>query len=324
MSRILKFLISVLVYSLVISTQTYGQEYPTKSITLVVPYPPGGPTDNIARIIAAELGIRLKQSVIVLNRGGGGATIGSAAVARAAPDGYTFLLATSDHSTNPIAYPEIPYKTETAFTPVALIATSTLVLIVNRDFKVQSIPELVAFAKANPGMLNYATTTTGGNTHLAAELFSQLAKVKMTQVPYQGGAGAMTDLLGGQVQLMFSAIGSSLPMINDKKVRPLGITTSKVTAAAPELIPIARTLPGFDVGAWYGIVAPSGTPQQIIDRINTEVDSIIRMSSVAQRLVSLGADPAGGSPTAFKSFIHEDIRNWDAIAKLANVSSNLK
>ncbi|MGE0799561.1 MAG: Bug family tripartite tricarboxylate transporter substrate binding protein [Lautropia sp.] len=298
-----------------------AQDYPNRPVTLVVPYPAGGPTDNIGRMIAAELAQRLKNPVVVINRGGAGGTIGSASVARAEPDGYTLLLATSDHSTNPIAYPSIPYNTEEAFVPVALISTSALLLIVNQEFPVRSIADLIAYGKSRPGEIRYATSTIGGNTHLAAELFSQMAGVRMTQVPYQGGAASMTDLIGGQVQVMFSAMGSSLPMVESGKVRALGVTTAKPTAVAPDLPPIATTLPGFDVGAWYGIVAPRGTPRAIVEQLNRQVNEIARTPEFGARLRKFGSDAAQGSADEFGEFIRQDVRRWADVAKRANFVS---
>jgi tripartite-type tricarboxylate transporter receptor subunit TctC len=292
-------------------------QYPDRPVNLIVPYPPGGPTDTMARIVGAELGTAIGQSVIVLNKPGAAGAIGTQMVARAAPDGYTLLQATSDFSTNPSTYAHLPYDTEKDFTAVGLQASSTLVLLVSPTIPVKTISELVAYAKEKNIDFSCATSVIGGNTYLASILFKQRTGIKITEIPYQGGAPALTDLMAGRVPLMFSPILPALPLIADGTVRALGVTTAKRTAAAPDIPPIADTLPGIDLWAWYGCVAPAKTPPEVVSFLSKHIDEIVHRPAIADRLVKLGCDPGGGTPAAFQSFIHDDIGKWATIAKAA-------
>lgn len=289
--------------------------YPTRPVTLIVPYPPGGPTDALARIVGAELNTLLGQNLVVLNKPGAASVIGTQMAGLAEPDGYTLLEAASDFSTNPSTFVQLPYDTEKDFIPIGLIATTTLVLLASPSIPVKTIGELVAYAKANNSDFNCATSVLGGNTYLASLLFKQQTGIKITEIPYQGGGPAITDLMGGRVPLMFSPILPALQLIADNKVQALGVTTAKRTTAAPDIPTIAETLPGFDLGGWYGIVAPAKTPQDIITMLNKHIDEIVHRPAIAERLLKLGCEPGGGTPADFQKFIREDTRKWATIVK---------
>ncbi|HEY4137833.1 MAG TPA: tripartite tricarboxylate transporter substrate binding protein, partial [Casimicrobiaceae bacterium] len=266
-------LAAAVAFGVVVAPFATGQStYPTKPVRLVVPFPAAGTTDIIARATAQKLSEAWGQQVIVDNRPGAAGNIGSELVAKSAPDGYTLLMGTvGTHAINPSLYAKMPYDHVKDFAPVILVAGVPNVLVVNPELPVKSVPELIAYAKANPGKLNFASSGSGTSIHLSGELFKAMTGVQMTHVPYKGSAPALTDLVGGQVQLMFDNLPSSLAFIKAGKLRAIAVTSKARAAALPDVPTVAESIPGFEASSWFGILAPAGTPPDIIARINGEV-----------------------------------------------------
>jgi len=291
--------------------------YPTKAIRLVVPFPPGGATDILARNVAQKLTETWGQSVVVDNRPGAGGNIGSELVAKSAPDGYTLEMGTvGTHAINASLYSKMPYDHVKDFAPIILVAGVPNVLVVNPSLPVNSVQELIAYAKANPGKLNFASSGPGTSIHLSGELFKVMAGVQMTHVPYKGSAPALQDLLGGQVQLMFDNLPPSLPQIKAGKLRPLAVTSLTRAPALPDIPTIAESgLPGFEASSWFGILAPTGTPPAIIAKVNAEVAKWLASPEGKEKLVAIGANGAGGSPEDFARHIQAETAKWAKVVK---------
>ncbi len=291
--------------------------YPTKAIRLVVPFPPGGATDILARNVAQKLSETWGQSVVVDNRPGAGGNIGSELVAKAAPDGYTLEMGTvGTHAINASLYSKMPYDHVKDFAPIILVAGVPNVLVVNPSLPVNSVQELIAYAKANPGKLNFASSGPGTSIHLSGELFKVMAGVQMTHVPYKGSAPALQDLLGGQVQLMFDNLPPSLPQIKGGKLRALAVTSLTRAPALPDVPTIAESgLPGFEASSWFGILAPAGTPPAIIAKVNAEVAKWLASPEGKDKLVAIGANAGGGSPEDFARHIQAETAKWAKVVK---------
>ena len=291
--------------------------YPGKPVRLVVPFPAGGTTDILARAAAQKLSEAWGQQVIVDNRPGAGGNIGAELVAKAAPDGYTLLMGTvGTHAINASLYSKLPYDPVKDFAPVILVAGVPNVLVVNPSLPVNSVPELIAYAKANPGALNFASSGSGTSIHLSGELFKTLTGVQMTHVPYKGSAPALTDLMGGQVQLMFDNLPSSLGFIKAGKLRALAVTSSARAAALPDVPALAEAgVPGFEASSWFGILAPAGTPRDIILRINGEVAKWLASPEAREKLAGQGAIAAGGTPEDFARHINAEMAKWAKVVK---------
>ncbi|MEO8305601.1 MAG: tripartite tricarboxylate transporter substrate binding protein [Betaproteobacteria bacterium] len=291
--------------------------YPTKPIRLVVPFPPGGATDIMARAVAQKLTEAWGQGVVVDNRPGAGGNIGSELVAKAAPDGYTLEMGTvGTHAINSSLYAKMPYDHVKDFAPVVLVAAVPNVLVVNPAVPVNSVQELIAYAKANPGKLNFASSGAGTSIHLSGELFKVMAGVQMTHVPYKGSAPALQDLLGGQVQLMFDNLPPSLPQIKAGKLRALAVTTPSRSPALPDVPTIAESgLPGFDASSWFGVLAPAGTPPAIIAKLNAEIAKWLASPEAKEKLASVGANAAGGTPEDFARHIQMETAKWAKVVK---------
>ena len=298
-----------------------AQDYPSRPVRMVVPYPPGGANDIIARLLSPSLTRQLGQNVIVDNRGGGNTLIGSEIVATSAPNGYTLLVVAAGHAVNPALYKKLPYDTARDFVPVALFGDGAYVFVAHPGAGVSSVPELIAQAKARPGQVNYASSSTGNLTHLAAELFNALAGIKMLHVPYKGGNPAMADLLAGRVNVFFSTVAVARPHLQSGKIRALGVTTPKRTPALPDVPPIAESgLPGYAVSGWYGLVAPRGTPKTAIDRLHGVTRAALRQPDIRERLLGVGVEAAEASPAEFGRRIDSDIAKWIRVAKPLNIS----
>jgi tripartite-type tricarboxylate transporter receptor subunit TctC len=295
----------------------WAQDYPTKPIRIVVPFPPGGATDLLARAVAQRLTEKWGQAVIVDNRPGAGGNIGSELVAKAAPDGYTLEMGTvGTHAINASLYAKMPYDHVKDFVPIVLVAAVPNVLVVNPSLPVKSVQELIAYAKANPGKLNFASSGNGTSIHLSGELFKVMAGVQMTHVPYKGSAPALQDLIAGQVQLMFDNLPPSLPQIKAGKLRALAVTTAKRSPALPDLPTIAESgLPGFESSSWFGLLAPAGTPQPIVAKLNAEVNAWLATPEAKEKLLASGANPAGGSPEDFAKHIAAETAKWQKVVK---------
>jgi len=297
-----------------------ADSYPDKVIKIVVPYPPGGFNDTLARIASMHLQRTLKQSVVVENRAGGGTIIGTQAVATAPADGYTLLIAAFPFATNPLVYPTLPYDTRKAFAPVLLAGRSPLVLVVPASSPFMSVADAVKAAKQRPGMLNYGTAGVASSNHLTMELFCEVAGVRMNHVPYRGGSPAMADLAGGQLDLSFDLLPNALPLIQSGKLRALGVSDVNRAPALPDVPTIAQALGvPFDVVTWHGIVVHQGTSPKIVARLNEELNAMLRLAEVKSAFERQGVMPAGGSPAEFGEFIDRQTMLYKRIVQKNNI-----
>jgi tripartite-type tricarboxylate transporter receptor subunit TctC len=293
-----------------------AQDYPVRPIRLVVPFPPGGPTDVLARIVATRLGERLGQAVVIDNKAGASGMIGADMVAKSAPDGYTLLANASIHVINPSLYPKTAYDAIADFAPVGNLADVPLVLAVNPKVAARSVPELVALAKAAKTSLAFASAGNATSQHLSGEAFKIAAGIDMLHVPYKGSAPALTDLIGGQVQLMFDSLPSAMPHLKAGTLRPLAVTTPRRSVALPDVPTVAESgYPGFAISTWYGVWAPAGTPGPVVQRLSREIAAIVRLPEVRQQFAGLGAEPVGNTPEEFAAFTKAELAKWAGIVK---------
>jgi tripartite-type tricarboxylate transporter receptor subunit TctC len=297
----------------------FGASYPNRPITLVVPFPPGGPASVVADIVAPELGERLEQKVIIDIRSGVDGIVGSESVATALPDGYTLLLATSSHVIHPATYAVLPFDTEKAFAPVSLLVASQYLLVVNPSLPIESIEELIAYGRSHPGGLTYASGGLGGPTQMAFELFRLTAGIKVEQTAYDGAAAALLAVSKGEAQVMMAPILGAMPMVQDGRLRGLAVTGRHPDPAVPELPTISATLPGFSALSWYGILAPAGTPAAVITRLNTQLDRIVHEPQIEKRFAEIGGEAIGGPPSTLASLIRDEIARWRRVAKEAGI-----
>jgi len=290
--------------------------YPDRPVHLVVGFPPGGPVDVVARALGQELEKLLGQPVVIENRAGAGGIIGTEAVARAAPDGYTLLLATTTLTIQETLYKNLTYSALRDFTPVAAIAAGPQVLIVNKDVPAKNVQELIALAKSKPGQLNYASPSTGGANHLAGEMLKTMAGIDVMHIPYKGGAPAETDLIGGRVTFMFASLPAALARVRAGQVRAIGVTSTKRVDAAPDIPTLAESgLPGFEVSSWYGVAGPAGMPRDVVMRLNTEVNKALSAAQMKDRMVQLGVEGSPGTPEQFAEFLRKDTTRWAKVIK---------
>jgi tripartite-type tricarboxylate transporter receptor subunit TctC len=298
----------------------YAQAYPTRSIRLVVPYVPGGGVDFVGRLIAQKLADAWGSAVFVENKPGGGTNIGSEFVARSAPDGYTLLVAGVPNSANMALYQKLPYDTVKDFAPVILIDTAPNILAVHPSVPAKSVKELIALAKVKRGALTYASAGIGSSNHLSGELFRTMADIDIVHIPYKGGGAAITDLLAGQVSMYFGTTPSTLPFVQSGRLRALGVTTAKRTVAAPQLPTIAEAgLSGYEQSAWHGLLAPAGTPDAVIAKLNAEVNRLVRLPDAVERFKVQGFEVIGGSPADFAAFIRQDVAKYAKLVKTAGI-----
>lgn len=297
-----------------------AQTYPTKPVKIVVPTGAGGITDIIARIVGQKLTEAWGQQVIIDNRPGAGGIIGSDTVAKAAPDGHTLLMVFPSHPVNPSLYAKLPYDTVKDFAPVTMVTTVTLALIVNPAVPARSVPELVALAKAQPGKLNYGAVGTGSLGHLAAEVFKSATGVNMVHVPYKGAPQAAASLLSNETQLFFDALITAIPQVKAGKVRVLAVTSPRRHPSMPDVPAIAEAgVPGYDVTGWNGILAPAGTPREIVAKLSADIVRVLKMPDVRDRLSAQGADPVGNTPEEFSAIIRHDVAKWAKVVKDAGI-----
>ncbi|HZN26808.1 MAG TPA: tripartite tricarboxylate transporter substrate binding protein [Burkholderiales bacterium] len=293
-----------------------AQQFPARPVRLVVPYPPGGANDAVARLLAPRMAEQLGQNVVVDNRGGGNTIIGSELVAKAVPDGHTLLIIAAGHAINPSLYPKLPYDTARDFASVALVGDGAYVLVANPSLGIGSVPDLIAAAKAKPGQILYASSSTGNLTHLAAEVFNAMAGVKMLHVPYKGGGPAMVDLLGGRVSVFFSTVAVARPHLQSGKIRGLGVTTARRSGALPNIPTIAEAgLPGYDVSGWYGFVAPAATPKAAVAKLHAVVQAATRQADVKEKLLAVGVDVVESTTAQFGQRITSELAKWEKIVK---------
>ena len=290
--------------------------YPTKTVTVVVPFSPGGAADIMARALSERMSVRLGQPVIVENKPGAGTMIASEHVARAAPDGHTVLLAASSLSIAPALYSKVNYDPVKDFAPISLVASVVHVLSVHPSVPAKNVAELVSWVKANPTKANYGSVGAGTSTHLESELFNSMAGVKMEHVPYKGSAPALLDLVSGNINVMFDAYASSKPFINDGKIRLLAVTTAQRSKLLPNVPTVAESgLPGYEAMPWLGFIAPAGTPAPAVNKFHAELMEVLKEPAIQEKFQSLGLDIIGNKPAEFADFIKKDIVKWAKVVK---------
>ena len=304
-----------------LSTPSMAQAYPSKPIKLIIPFPAGGATDIVGRVVAQQLGVELGQTVVVDNRAGAAGVIGSESVARAAPDGYTILLSTSStHTIGPILNPKIPYSPIKDFTPIMYLAASPQVVVVPLSSPAKTMPELIDYIKKNPGKLNFGSAGTGGIPHLSTERFLAMTGTKMTHVPYKGTALAMPDLMAGRLDLMFDSISVSLPHIRDGKVRALAVTSPKPSSVAPDIPALSQFVPGYESLTWFGVFGPAGLPPAIQDKLNQALNKAIQNPALLAQFAKLGFDAAGGTPAEFAKKMADETVMWRKVITDGNIT----
>ena len=321
-SRVVKH--SALACCVVVSVPMAAQaadDYPSRTITIVNPWAAGGPSDSFIRPIAQVLSDRLGQAVVIDNKSGANGTIGASFVARSKPDGYTLFFS----HLNPIAIapslePKPTYDSIKDFEPITLVASGPAVLVVRSDFPAKTLEEFIEYAKANPGKVSYGSVGVGSNTHLAGSMLENAAKIEMIHVPYRGSANIQTDIMGGQLSSAFVNLSGAMGLIKEGKLRPLAVSTLQRSSALPDVPPVADTLPGFEVNGWYGLMAPAGTPKEIINKLNKEVTDILKMQEVVSRLQQGGMEPSPMTPEAYADMIKSEIARWAEAVKAAKIN----
>ncbi len=299
-----------------------AQNYPAKTVRMVVGYPPGGPTDLLARIVSQKLTESWGQQVIVDNRPGASGMIGAELTVRAAPDGYTLLMVPVTYAVTPSLYPKMTYDAAKDLAPVAQVAAAPFMLVVHPTVPVRTVKDLIALARSKPGQLNYASASTGGMPHLAGELFNTMAGVKMVHIPYKGAAPATVDLVSGQVSLMFNNMLSAMPHVKNQRLRAVAVTSARRSAAIPELPTIAETVKGYEASGWYAALAPAATPRELIAKINNEMNRIMKMPEVTQRLAGDGVEAVGTTPEQFGSYLRSEIAKWGKVVKASGATAD--
>jgi tripartite-type tricarboxylate transporter receptor subunit TctC len=303
------------------SAPAFAQAYPNKPVRMIVPFPAGGATDVLARALSIKLGEKLGQSVVVENRPGAGGTIGSAAVAQAAPDGYTILLATSStHSIGPVINPKIPYDAQNDFTALGQVASSPNIVLVPQSSPAKTIREFIDYAKRSPGKLNYASSGNGTIVHLTTELFKAQSGSFIVHIPYRGTALAIPDLISGKVDVMFDSLVTGLPHVKDGKLRALAVTSEKRSTLAPDLPTVADVLPGFESVTWFGLYGPKAMPQDVVQKLNAALNAALADSDVKERFGRLGAEPTATAPAAFAALAQNERAKWKRIIEQRKIT----
>jgi tripartite-type tricarboxylate transporter receptor subunit TctC len=318
-SRVVLRLATAAAVACAISQSAFALDYPTKPVRLIVGVAPGGANDTVARLVAQTLAERLGQPVVVENRPGAGGNIGLEAAANAPPDGYTLLFATSANALSVAFYDKANVNFARDITPVTSLVRGPLIMEVNPSFPAKTIPEFIAYAKANPSKINMASAGIGNTTHVAGELFMMLTGTKFTHVPYRGGAPAVTDLISGQVQVYFDGVSGSLDHVRSGRLRALGVTTSERADVLPNVPSIAEFVPGYEAGGWYGIGVPKNVPAEVVDKLNREINASLADAKLKTRLADLGYTTSGSSPAEFGSMIAREIEKWAKVLKFAGI-----
>lgn len=297
-----------------------AQDYPNQPIRMIVPYPAGGPTDHLVRPVALKMGVGIGQNFIIDNKGGASGTIGSAEVARSKGDGYTILGNASLHVIAPLVQPNLRYDAIDNFEPITQLADVPLVLVVNSASPIKTVADLITLAKSQKGQLFFGSPGTASSQHLAGESFKLAADISLQHVPYKGSAPALTDLLGGQIQLMFDSMPSAMPFIKSGRLRAVAVTTAKRSSALPAVPTVAESgLPGFNISTWYGLWAPRGTTKAIVDRLAAEASAALQQPDIQKLYSEMGATPVASSPEAFKKFVAIESNRWAEVVRKAGV-----
>ena len=318
-NNILKTSVVVVVSSMMVPTAA-AQAYPAKPIRIIVPLAAGGPGDVLTRAMGQKLSEQTGQPVVIDNRPGANTNVGTEFVAKSPADGYTLLSTANPLTTNPSLYPALPYDPLRDFAPITLIGLTPLLLVVHPSLPVKSAKDLIALAKARPAQLNYASAGNGSALHLAGEMFNSLARVKLVHVPYKGVTNAFSDLLGGQISIMFPGAPIALPQIKAGKLRALGTTGEKRMAAAPDVPPVAESgLPGYEVSVWYGVLAPANTPAAVVSRLHREISKIVQLPDIRERWMALGTEPLHNTPEQYAAYLKADVGKWAKVVREANV-----
>jgi tripartite-type tricarboxylate transporter receptor subunit TctC len=298
----------------------FAQAYPTKPIRFVVPYPPGGGTDIIARIVQEKLIQGLGQPIVIENRGGAGGAVGTEVVAKSAPDGYTILFTLSSHTINPLLY-KLPFDVEADFAPISLVASLPQIIAAYPPLPVKNMQELIALAKANPGKLNFASVGNGSPSHIAGELLKLKAGIDLVHIPYKGGGPAVADAVAGQVQLLIVSIPAAMSQVKSGRLRPLAVTTLKRAPGAPEIPTVAESagIPDYEVDSWFAMFAPAKTPPAIVARLQQEIARVVQLPEIKEKLLQQGADAVGGSSAELGRVVKSELRKWEAVIREAGI-----
>ena len=320
MKRQLVRILAAVLTALLCSNAGWSQNYPARPVRLVVPFPPGGGTDIVARTLAQKLSENFGQPVVVDNRAGANGIIGTDQAAKAKPDGYTVLIAIAVHAINPTLYARLPYDTRADLLPVSLLAQYPFVITVHPSVPAKGLRELIAFAKSRPNQLSYASSGNGSGPHLGMELFKTMTRIEMVHIPYKGSGAAMTDLVSGQVQVFLNNFLAGMPMIKAGRLRALAVTSAKRSHVMPELPTVAESgAPGYSVTGWYGMLVPAGTPAAIVTTLNEAVVKALRAKDVNDRLSGEAAVPVGSTPVQFAMHLETEITKWASVIKQAGV-----
>ncbi len=312
--------IPLLLAAALCTSPLHAQDYPTRPIRMIVPYPPAGGTDIVARIISEPLGAALGQPIIIENRGGAAGNLGTDVAAKSAPDGYTILFTLSSHTINPKLYDKLPFDVEKDFIPISLAAYIPQILVANPSVPANNVKELIALAKAEPGKLNFASVGTGSPGHIAGELFKLKTGTSMVHVPYKGGGPAVTDTLGGQVQLLFVSMPAALQYVKAGKLKAIAVTSDKRSAAAPDIPTIAESgVPDCVVNSWYGALVPAKTPPAIVAKLQAAFAKVLQMPQVKERLFAQGAEAAYSTSAEFERLIHDELKQWEFVIREAKI-----
>lgn len=312
-----------LIPSLLVTGSVMAQDvWPSKSIVMVIPFPPGGPTDVTGRVLAEKLGAELKQAVVVENRAGASGNIGAQLVAKATPDGYTIFFSTGGtHGINPFLYAKPGYDPVKDFAPVAWVTNSPNIIVVNPLFPAKNLQELIAMAKASPGTLSSAAPGQGSTPHMFGELLKRTAGVGIQHIAYRGSGPALIDVMAGHVPIMFDGIPSSLPLVQSGKLRAIAVTGLTRSSAAPNVPTVAETIPGFDASGWFAVYAPAGTSAAIVTRLNQAINRVLELPDVRKRYADLGAVPVGGSPEKLRDHVAQELAKWSELIKATGMKA---
>lgn len=312
-------LAAALAAGLVFSTGAAAQAWPSKPVKIIIPFAAGGVTDVVIRAISPKLSEALGQPVVIENKGGAGGTIGTSLGAKSAPDGYTFIAPAASHTTTPSLYSKLDFDPVKDFAAVTQIVTVPYLLVVPASSPIQSLNDFIATAKAKPGTLTFGSAGNGSSNHLAGELLAGALGTQLTHVPYKGSAPALADLLGGQLSFMFDTINTSTQHVKAGKLRVLGVGTQRPSKILPDVAPIANTVPGFEAVTWIGLLAPAGTPKEIVARMHREIEKIVNLPEIQERLSASGAEPVASTPEQFGTYVASEVAKWERVVKQAKI-----